>query len=119
MATQPLVKFKDVVVDCTDPALVARFWHEVLGGELNGPDDGYYWLDGAHGTGFESIDFVPVPEAKTVKNRVHWDVWLSEGVTLDDLVAKGASVVGEQERWTTMADPEGNEFCVFATPPSA
>ncbi len=66
----------------------------------------------------ESFDFVPTKKPKTVKNRIHWDVTLNEGVTVDDLVAAGASVLRAQDdeiSWTVMADPEGNEFCVFAS----
>jgi hypothetical protein len=55
----------------------------------------------------------PVPEAKTVKNRVHMDVF---GDT-DELVALGATVLrlrdDDERNWDVLADPEGNEFCVF------
>jgi hypothetical protein len=50
-----------------------------------------------------------VPEPKTVKNRIHWDVY----GTVADFEAAGATVLWEMPRWTVMADPEGNEFCVF------
>ena len=63
--------------------------------------------------------FQQVPEAKTVKNRLHLDVRIGD----DDpeqvraaLVERGATVLhsGRQgpHTWVTMADPEGNEFCV-------
>jgi hypothetical protein len=41
---------------------------------------------------------------------VHIDVYGD----VDDLSARGATLVDRQERWVVMADPEGNEFCVFA-----
>jgi hypothetical protein len=44
-----------------------------------------------------------------VKNRIHWDV---RG-DVAELEAAGARVLWEMKRWVTMADPEGNEFCVF------
>ncbi|MCY1159451.1 MAG: hypothetical protein MOP51_2476 [Citricoccus sp.] len=68
------------------------------------------------------ILFQPVPEAKTVKNRVHWD--LREPGADDDrraaeverLVALGATRIGSGRQgpfgWIVLADPEGNEFCV-------
>ena len=59
---------------------------------------------------FESMVFAPVPEPKTVKNRLHWDVYGD----VDDLVARGATPLWEMPRWRVLADPEGNEFCVFA-----
>ncbi|MBO0869191.1 MAG: VOC family protein, partial [Micromonosporaceae bacterium] len=64
--------------------------------------------------------FVPVPEAKTVKNRVHLDVVPTDR-TRDEqvtrLLALGASLVADHRRtdgtgWVVLADPEGNEFCV-------
>ena len=63
--------------------------------------------------------FYAVPEPKTVKNRVHVDLDVADlAVTVDRLVALGATKVGEFEefgfRWTTLADPEGNEFDVVA-----
>ncbi len=65
------------------------------------------------------ILFQTAPEGKTVKNRIHWDVRL-DGRDKDDvrkeLEARGASFLwtagqGPLE-WHTMADPEGNEFCI-------
>ena len=63
--------------------------------------------------------FQLVPEAKAVKNRVHLDVRIgADDVerTVAALVARGAKVLhgGQQGpyTWITLADPEGNEFCV-------
>jgi glyoxalase superfamily protein len=56
---------------------------------------------------------VPVPEPKTVKNRMHLDV---VGDT-QALIAAGATLVRERGgdiEWDVLADPEGNEFCCFA-----
>ena len=106
---------KDVVVDSADPRSIASWWADVLGGSIGHPE-GYSHVDDIPGAPVESFDFVPVPEPKTVKNRVHWDVTLVPGATVDDLVARGATVLalpGDGHRWTVMADPEGNEFCVF------
>lgn len=63
--------------------------------------------------------FQTVPEDKTVKNRVHWDVRLN-GQDKDDvraaLEARGAKYLWTAKQgpheWHTMADPEGNEFCI-------
>ncbi len=55
-----------------------------------------------------------MPEPKTVKNRVHLDIYAR---SIDDLVALGATVPLPAEEsgfaWTVMLDPEGNEFCAF------
>ena len=59
------------------------------------------------------ILFQIVPEEKTVKNRIHWDV---NTHSVDALVDAGATILRAPDAeitWTIMADPEGNEFCAF------
>lgn len=57
------------------------------------------------------ILFHGVPEAKTVKNRLHLDLVTDDFNTeLARLQALGATEVATFPRWTTLADPEGNEF---------
>jgi hypothetical protein len=76
-------------------------------------EHGYCWIPAPPGAPFDNLTFVAVPEPKTVKNRVHWDV-VGER---DALLAAGATLVrarGEDRRWDVLADPDGNEFCVFA-----
>jgi predicted enzyme related to lactoylglutathione lyase len=63
------------------------------------------------------LGFQPVPEPKTVKNRVHVDLVVdSMADTLAWIGANGGSTLAENVigdfRWTTVADPEGNEFDV-------
>ena len=108
---------KDIVVQALDPTSISRWWAEVMGGELNYVDADYSHLDEVPGSSLESIDFVVTTQPKTVKNRIHWDVTLNEGATIDELVGMGAAVLRAPDgevSWTIMADPEGNEFCVFA-----
>ncbi|MCF6524499.1 VOC family protein [Streptomyces sp. JJ36] len=81
------------------------------------PDDPF---DAESGTGLgRRLLFQRVPEAKTVKNRLHIDVHAGPGAraaTVARLEARGARVLREvaepQGSWTVLADPEGNEFCV-------
>ncbi|MCW2830354.1 MAG: hypothetical protein JWP31_1046 [Aeromicrobium sp.] len=111
---------KDVVVDATDHVMISAWWADVWGGDVRhvpaGDGGPYSHVDDIPNAPVESFDFVPVPEPKTVKNRLHWDVTLTGGATISDLEAKGATVLvlpTVDDRWTVMADPEGNEFCVF------
>ena len=81
------------------------------------------WAEGAAinhpDGGAPRVLFQRVPEPKTVKNRLHLDVRVGEearGDVVTRLVDRGATVLhtGQQGpfSWVTMADPEGNEFCV-------
>jgi len=65
------------------------------------------------------ILFQLVPEPKTVKNRVHLDLRVGEEsreATVEELIVAGARRLWEGAQgpftWVTLADPEGNEFCV-------
>ena len=110
----PDYRFFQVVVDAVDAEEIARWWASVFDVEATSHSTPDWWgMKDVPGMGFERLTFGEVPEPKTVKNRLHWDVY---GV-VGDLEAAGATVLraGDDEiGWTVMADPEGNEFCVFA-----
>jgi hypothetical protein len=118
-------RLKDVCVDCRDPWSLAHWWAGVLDyrvrphtpsdidrlrarGIDRPEDDPNIALDPVDGSG-PTLWFNRVPEPKTLKNRVHIDVFGD----VDELVERGATMIDRQERWTVMTDPEGNEFCVF------
>ncbi len=108
----------ELVVDSTDPEAQATWWADRTGGTaLSRPGAPYSWIEGAAGFPFGYWVFNNVPEPKTVKNRMHWDVELPKGVDSPAaLVEAGATVLREPDdeiRWWVLADPEGNEFCVF------
>lgn len=108
----PDERLYEISVDARDPRAQAEWWAEVLGGRLKTIGDGES-VTAIPGAPLESFVFGAVPEAKTVKNRIHWDVDVSD-VRL--LTARGATVLREREgdiHWTVLADPEGNEFCAF------
>jgi hypothetical protein len=137
-----------VVFDCADPDRLARFWAQALGYKLQDPPQGHQsWEDWLRDHGIPQerwndanavvdpdgrgprIFFQRVPEAKTVKNRVHLDLNVTGGpaapleerrgqvdAEVERLLGLGASrlrVVEEQGGyWAVMQDPEGDEFCV-------
>ena len=111
---------REIIVDCNEPRLVADFWEQVLGWEVQ-EDDGLLWMS-ASGNPFPDLllVFVPVTEKKSVKNRVHLDVnpvGCSQEEEVARLTALGARPVdvGQGESsWVVLADPEGNEFCVLS-----
>jgi hypothetical protein len=106
----------ELVVDAVDPERIARWWADRTGGRVGRrPGADFAWVEGAAGFPFQYWVFNPVPEPKTVKNRVHWDVKLADA-SVDDLVDAGASLLRTRDGeidWWVMADPEGNEFCAF------
>lgn len=109
----PAYKLYEIVVDIDDdPGPVARWWAERFDTAVHADDDGSYWIE-IPGAPFELIVFGQVPEAKTVKNRVHLDVYGDA----DALIAAGAKPLtepaGVELGWQVLADPAGNEFCVF------
>ena len=65
--------------------------------------------------------FIDVPEGKQVKNRLHFDLRPTDAPREEEiarLLDLGATEVADHRRsdgsgWVTLADPEGNEFCVL------
>jgi len=111
-ADLPAERLHGLVVDCADPEAQAEWWGGVYGVPVT-RNDGWFTLEGVPGLPIQTMDFVPVPEPKTVKNRVHWDVAVP---TVAPLVDAGAVVLREPDDeiyWTVLADKEGNEFCAF------
>jgi hypothetical protein len=100
----------ELVVDCVDPERVAAWWAARFGVEPQ-TDAENTWIEGG-GLPW-AVNFVPVPEPKRVKNRVHWDVVGSAA----ELLQVGATLLRARDdeiAWDVLADVEGNEFDVFA-----
>lgn len=114
-----LGRIGEVVVDCDDPMALAEFWQRVLGGYV--VRQSHEWVALEPPTGV-TIGFQKVPEAKTVKNRVHLDVDVADlQVATEAAEALGARRVGEVVYdelggFQVMLDPEGNEFCLIHGP---
>jgi Glyoxalase-like domain len=110
----PDYRLYEIVVDSAEPREIATWWADVFGAKVGGGDGKtWWWLEDVPGLPFDGWSFVPVPEPKSVKNRIHWDVLVD---SVDVLVVAGATLLREptdKERWSVMADPEGNEFCAF------
>ncbi len=138
-----------IAVDSGQPHVLADWWAETLGWVVEPSDEGFIrrmiaagyatdddtmmhngalvWRDGAAIRHPDELDggtrprilFQLVPEAKSVKNRVHLDLRVGEE-NVDGQVAKlterGATYLHKASQgphwWVTMTDPEGNEFCV-------
>lgn len=134
-----------VTQDSTNPHPLADWWAETLGWEVEPTDEAFIrrmvtegyatdddtivhngvlvWKPGSAITHPDGrgprVLFQLVPEAKTVKNRMHLDVRVGDDdveAVVEKLTARGARFLhrGQQgpHTWVTLADPEGNEFCV-------
>jgi hypothetical protein len=108
-------------VDCRNAYELSEWWKQVLGyvdveGDPNepgheecmivSPDNGHHLL------------FIEVPDTKTVKNRLHFDLAPDDQeAEVERLLTPGARRVdigqGDRVGWVVLADPEGNEFCVL------
>jgi Glyoxalase-like domain len=127
------IRWYSVVVDCRDFAAQSRWWAEALNWRV-----GYEAADEVVLVPPHALDqsrdippseqapgliFVPVPEGKSVKNRLHIDLAPSpdagqeaEVRRLEALGARRVEVGQDPDKvtWVVMADPEGNEFCVLS-----
>jgi predicted enzyme related to lactoylglutathione lyase len=108
----------NVVIDVADHDVVVPFWEAALGWRSQRINDQFVGLRAPAelGVGFDIL-FQKVPEPKIAKNRAHIDFDAEDmEAEVERLVALGATVRGRHNlgdfRWTIVADPEGNEFCV-------
>ena len=110
-----------VVIDASHPRRIADFWCAVLGWRIVAEEDDGVITIGPAGRSWPTIDVAPVPESKTIKNRLHFDLradGISTAAELDRLFSLGArpADVGQpaDTSWVVLADPEGNEFCLLS-----
>lgn len=113
-------RVRHITFDSADPYQQASFWADVLNATVsdeNQPGDSEALVEVGQGS---ALLFVRVPEPKSVKNRVHLDIQpvdCARDQEVNRILKMGGTVVADHRRpdgrgWVTMADPEGNEFCV-------
>lgn len=117
-------------IDTHDAYAQSQWWKEVLGyvdgypgdpDDFNAPEHEECMIHDPETQ--HAILFINVPDDKQVKNRVHFDVRPREGTRdeeVERVLALGATVFADHRDlhgpgvgWMTLADPEGNEFCVL------
>jgi catechol 2,3-dioxygenase-like lactoylglutathione lyase family enzyme len=124
-------RLTETVIDSSDPAALADFWCRVLGYVVLHTGDDFVEIGPAKLPDAELLEgirrgpvapallFVPVPEAKAGKNRLHLDLTpidssqADEVARLEALGAQRVDIGQGQPKWVVLADPEGNEFCVL------
>jgi predicted enzyme related to lactoylglutathione lyase len=116
------IRWQSVCIDAHDPDVLARFWAAALGWRRTFDEPDEIVLEPPAGSAEEGVvpDLVlgPVPEGRTVKNRLHLDLrpddQAAEVARLEALGARRVDVgQGPDVTWVVLADPEGNEFCVL------
>jgi catechol 2,3-dioxygenase-like lactoylglutathione lyase family enzyme len=115
--------------DAIDAHAQSVFWSKVLG-FIEDPDDpnepGHEECLITSPDRSQLLLFIAVPDGKTVKNRVHLDLRPADRTREEEVErirALGASQLADRRRpdgsgWITLADPEGNEFCVLSKDPA-
>lgn len=116
-------RIRDITVDCTDAKALGWFWAQALGWQMFSDEDPEVLVAPSYPNHGDrpGLLFIPVPEPRTVKNRMHLDLEPTDR-TREEEVARvlelGATVVEDHRNddgtgWVWMADPEGNDFCVL------
>lgn len=119
-------RISHTTIDCTDAYTLSQWWKVVLGyddvpGDPNEPGhEECMILDRTSG---HQVLFNEVPDPTPGKNKVHFDLRptdCSQQEEVDRLLAVGATLAtdhrglyGPGSGWVTLADPEGNLFCVL------
>ena len=122
-----MIKIGYIVIDCKEPAAIAKFWEAVLGAKVTFADETGAMLESPinleNGDKFPPILFYKNPDAKVVKNRIHFDLTpddqAAEVLRIEGLGGKRIEIGQSADpatTWVVMADPEGNEFCVLKSP---
>ena len=120
----------NITFDCADPYAQVQFWSQVTGYQEdpenpNEPGDPEGYLAGPDGQ--PGLLFIPVPEPKTVKNRVHLDLMPTDRTRdeeVERLLGIGATLVADHRRsdgtgWVVLADPRATSSASSAAPPNA
>lgn len=115
------LRWDAVVIDCRDPQALARFWSALLRVEVRGTWKQYVGLHPAR-PGQPRLILQRTDDPRPAKNTIHLDLHVASAAELpaavDRAIALGAHLVEDHDedvaRWCTMADPEGNLFCLVA-----
>jgi predicted enzyme related to lactoylglutathione lyase len=115
------LEIHELTFDAVNPYRLAQFWSELLGRHIRSgdmdADDAVLVLEQPSQPG---LLFMRVPEGKTAKNRIHFDLWptaTSRDAQIERALHLGAVQLADRVQpdgpgWVVFADPEGNEFCI-------
>ncbi|MEZ5211788.1 MULTISPECIES: VOC family protein [unclassified Gordonia (in: high G+C Gram-positive bacteria)] len=114
--TAPALRLGMVTIDTQDALALSSWWRDAFDGTILAENDGWFVML-ALGEGQPVLGFQKVDDPTPGKNRIHLDLVADDKAgTVRALLASGARLVAEREMpglsWVTLADPDGNEFCV-------
>ncbi|MCX5139960.1 VOC family protein [Streptomyces sp. NBC_00338] len=105
-----------IVIDTHDLPALARFWAAVLKWRILSEREREVVIGPDIGSPV-GICFMPAPETKTVKNRLHLDLTTAPGegeAEIERILALGArrAELGQtgDESWTVLADPKTSNY---------
>lgn len=116
------LRIQCVCIDSHDPSKIATFWETALGWRRTFENNDEVVLEPPAGSREDGVVpdllFLRVPEDKTLKNRLHFDLRPDDrDAEVRRLVELGAQHIeigqARDASWIVLADPEGNEFCVL------
>ena len=118
MSNVAIGRLSKIYVDVSDLERSGKFWGELLGLEPGQPrrdSGGGRFVDVGGHEGTTPLVLQEVPEKHIVKNRLHLDINVSDldGAIAGVVSAGGSKVRDMESRFTVMADPDGNEFCLI------
>jgi len=112
------LEWEQVIVDAADPVALGRWWARALDWVVVNDDPDEFEIRPAPDQ-MPGLLFALVPEAKTLKNRLHLDFRPDDRdaavARLLELGATRADVGQGNQTWVVLSDPEGNEFCVLSS----
>lgn len=112
-------KFSAIVIDVSDIERSLDFWLNVHGGEKVFSNPAYARIgDPAQPP---TLLLQKVPEAKTMKNRLHLDYEITDlEAAVEQVIQLGGTELNRISEygltWAVMGDPDGNEFCLITKP---
>src|SRR5262245_15955063 len=124
-------RLTEIVIDCHDPVTLAAFWAAALDYHVVSSENGQVEIAPSEneppdlaervrrGPTVPTLVFVPVPEGKAVKNRLHLDIRPIDRSHQEEVERVGGPGVRAADGgqgavpWVVLADPEGNEFCLL------
>lgn len=104
-----------ITTDSTDPLPLAQWWAACFDGQILEDNDGWFVVVQIPGA---ALAFQKVDDPTPGKNRIHLDITTDVDLdtTAQELQRAGASLVADHNehgfRWLTLADPQGNQFCI-------